>query len=178
MKNFKFIIILFIAFLFSCNIADNDKKLYNERTAEFVNFINFYRSDILKKEQIISTEHLLKSRQYDDIWQIINLDSLKTIKLTNLDIEKLSEYNFKNIEIITEKELERISYNLELQKKFFKENSGYFTFSQPYFSEDNQYILLYISYTCGNRCGNSSIQLFKKEKKSWVLIQNYAEGIS
>lgn len=172
MKYFKYLIFCIIL-LVSCN-ATEDKK-----AQVFKDFLGYYRANILKEGKgLMVLKEPMESRKYDDMWNTLAIDSLRSKQFSPLTVKQWDSSYFKDSRFISSEETARFRYDLNLQRKFYDEHQGFYTLSQPYISKKGDYILIAMYYICGDRCGYGKLQLFKAHQKTWILVGTYAESIS
>lgn len=55
---------------------------------------------------------------------------------------------------------------------FSNHKSGYYEVSEPVFSEDGSYAIVYVALQCGAGCGNGGATLYHWEKGQWKPVKN------
>ncbi|MBI3512195.1 MAG: hypothetical protein HY064_16165 [Bacteroidetes bacterium] len=55
---------------------------------------------------------------------------------------------------------------------FSTHKTGYFEMSEPVFSKDGTYAVVYVGFQCGGNCGNGGATLYHWEKGMWKPVKN------
>ncbi|HEU4718850.1 MAG TPA: hypothetical protein VFU15_13495 [Bacteroidia bacterium] len=57
-------------------------------------------------------------------------------------------------------------------KYFETHNKGYYEVSEPVFSRDGMYAVVYVAFECGANCGNGGATLYHFENGEWKPVSN------
>ena len=95
-------------------------------------------------------------------------------------ISKWTNEMFPNIKIISSDTVRAIFNgkdwkDWEREWDYFYKNigSGFNDFSAPIFLRNYTYCLFYSAHFCGDLCGESRLDLYKKENGKWIDVKNY-----
>lgn len=77
---------------------------------------------------------------------------------------------FKYGKLLTQATLDSIYKDQVRSKTYFREHDGsrLYSFSKPIFIRDHSVCIFYSGYSCGSRCGEGKLVIFKRENAAWI----------
>nr|ARK12911.1 hypothetical protein A6C57_22675 [Fibrella sp. ES10-3-2-2] len=77
---------------------------------------------------------------------------------------------FKNGKVLTNSTLNEIYKDPTRGETYFRDHYGLrlYSFSNPIFIRDYSICIFYSGHTCGSRCGEGNLTIFKKKDATWI----------
>ena len=175
-------LIISLVYFLSVTSCGIDQKKSEQKKNTAVEFLKYYRSEILKDKLIL----LLDTPSDYNLKECLSRVTHEK-EFTLFDKEDFAdEFNsvlwdkksIDGVKLISKENLPNIV--TPQSKSDFRKNfgEGYYVFSHPIVSKDLKHILFFTAYWCSERCGYGSLGLYERTKAGWRLVKKYCDWVS